>query len=1018
MKNLLQIAKSIFPQRLWLVLGLTISSQIAPAQTFSIDITLADQGQQNTIAFDGLAFLTGNLESDSFFPPGKVADFWGFQYLRDNDPSEMGHNTSFLTSASCNMLNVLTASQRQQLVALANLQTDQINTYGYKRFVLMKAFRRLLEGDFPSGTNSLDREAVKAYSAELYRLDGAMSFQRARVMGNLLHSLTTTQKAYLDGMAGKGMLTWPVVEEPTDLRGLGQNVKVAVMTYAGDMFSWYAGSIEADVYFCPERQGTYFGSFYMKDAPAVGNPNYTIGSNITADYGNKFIQALSAAESAMITGLVDTQRAWLYEIVDRRKDISTELRKFASGGSADSAQVINLMDRYGELDGEISYNFATTFASVNGTTSTEEKASLAALRHEVLGDFSPTSAYLYSAPIAMPDIPNTDFLFSATFGITINASAGNVCDGTVVTYTATAINGGATPIFVWKVNEATSGTNSNVFSYTPSNSDVITCELIPNTSITVTDQVISNPITMTVFPKSPVSVSVTAGSNPVCAGTKVTFNATPTNGGTAPQYQWKVNGNDTGPNLPTFVFNPVNNDQVSCIMTSNLACVSGSPATSNALTMSVKNTPAQPGVISGPAALCGGTTGVTYTIVPVTGASGYSWSVPAGSAVSTGQGTTSITVAYGTDSGIVSVAASNTCGTGNSRLLAVTVNPAVPASITSTTPTTFCTGGSVVLTANSGTGYLYQWKLGGTSITGATKSSYTAKAAGSYTVMISKTGYCTGISAPVNVTVIPLPAAIIKNQGTLSICQGGSVVLLANTETQLTYQWKKDGVNIAGANSPGYKATLGGSYTVTETNSSGCASTSTAAKVSVNVPPTVVVSPAGPVNLVSGGSITLIATKVSGYSYQWYKNSQFIPGATANKYTTSGAGVYDVIISSTSTGCSTISNYVTVNTNGSLKSLILNDKPVDPPSITNYPNPFSDFTQLIYCVPELSHISLKIHNLMGKEVETLLNCQQEAGNYTIVFDAKELPAGTYFYTFHVKGLNTNYLKTGKLLIYK
>ena len=49
--------------------------------------TLSDQAQLTTIAFDGLAFLTGTIGSDSFFPPGKVADFWGFQYLRDNDPT-------------------------------------------------------------------------------------------------------------------------------------------------------------------------------------------------------------------------------------------------------------------------------------------------------------------------------------------------------------------------------------------------------------------------------------------------------------------------------------------------------------------------------------------------------------------------------------------------------------------------------------------------------------------------------------------------------------------------------------------------------------------------------------------------------------------------------------------------------------------------------------------------------------------------------------------------------------------
>jgi len=40
------------------------------------------------------------------------------------------------------------------------------------------------------------------------------------------------------------MLNWPNVAEPDELRGLEHDVKVAVMTYAGDMFSWYAGSVE------------------------------------------------------------------------------------------------------------------------------------------------------------------------------------------------------------------------------------------------------------------------------------------------------------------------------------------------------------------------------------------------------------------------------------------------------------------------------------------------------------------------------------------------------------------------------------------------------------------------------------------------------------------------------------------------------------------------------------------------------------------------------------------------------
>jgi hypothetical protein len=379
---------------------------------YNIEQAISDKAQGMTIAFDALAFLTGDLGADSFLPPGKVADFWGFQYLRDNDPSQMGHAGDFLTSAAMNMLNILTPDQRVTLVALAKSQVDSINEYGYMRLVLMDAFRRLLEGDMPAGATGLDEEAVKAYSAKLYQLDGKITFDRAQMMGGVLTSLDTTQHGYLDSMVGKGMLEWPDVEEPSELRGLDRDVKVAVMTYAADMFSWYAGSTEADVYFCPERHGTYFGSFYLKDMPAMSNPDYSIPTDLTGNMGDAMLGTLTPDQAKLITSLVDIQRPFLLGIVDAREQVSVELRKFMEGESADSATVLSLMGKYGELDGAIVYNFATNFARVNQSLTDEQKAKIMALRQQLLGDLiHPSGAYLYSQPIDMPVIPNSDFLF-------------------------------------------------------------------------------------------------------------------------------------------------------------------------------------------------------------------------------------------------------------------------------------------------------------------------------------------------------------------------------------------------------------------------------------------------------------------------------------------------------------------------------------------------------------------------------------------------------------------------------
>jgi hypothetical protein len=269
-----------------------------------------------------------------------------------------------------------------------------------------------MDKDLPAGTTGLDEDAVKAFSAELYKLDGQISFDRAQLMGKLINDLSTEQLAYFDDMVGKGSSDWPTVEEPEDIRGLDRDVKVAVMTYAADLYSWYAGSVAADVYFCPERHGTYFGSFYLKDIKAMSDPSYAIPTNLTGDLGETMLQKLTPDQASLITGLVDVQKPSLQAIVSIREQVSLELRKFKNGGSADEATVLGMMEKYGEFDGEIIYNLAVNFNAVNQSLSDDQRAQLDALRLELLGEQShPTGAFLYSQAVPMPSSQNTDFLF-------------------------------------------------------------------------------------------------------------------------------------------------------------------------------------------------------------------------------------------------------------------------------------------------------------------------------------------------------------------------------------------------------------------------------------------------------------------------------------------------------------------------------------------------------------------------------------------------------------------------------
>jgi hypothetical protein len=379
------------------------------ASRYSIEQAISDRAQLHTIAFDGLAFLTGDFESDTFLPPGKVSDYFGFQYMRDIDAAEGGHNTSFLTRIAENMLAVLDQGQRAQLIALGEKQQADIQRFGEMRLPLIQAFRQNLDGKIPAGSKGLNKEAVGRYSADLYALDGKLAFERAQVMGGLLRSLSAPQKAALAKLKFGDSRTWPEVEEPFDRRSLPHEVDVAVMTYASEMFAWYAGSLEADTYFCPERHGMYFGGFGMKTLPAMGKQNYSISTSMTGDSGAAFLEVLTNVQRKFITDLPDLQRRDLKGIVAIRMAIASELRHFLSDGMADEAKVLSLAKQYGELDGEMSYLYATAFAEVNRTLTAAQKQTLAGMR---MHDPSDTRGpFLYSTPIREPKIEDTGFLF-------------------------------------------------------------------------------------------------------------------------------------------------------------------------------------------------------------------------------------------------------------------------------------------------------------------------------------------------------------------------------------------------------------------------------------------------------------------------------------------------------------------------------------------------------------------------------------------------------------------------------
>jgi hypothetical protein len=81
----------------------------------------------------------------------------------------------------------------------------------------------------------------------------------------------------------------------------------------------------------------------------------------------------------------------------------------------------------------------------------------------------------------------------------------------------------------------------------------------------------------------------------------------------------------------------------------------------------------------------------------------------------------------------------------------------------------------------------------------------------------------------------------------------------------------------------------------------------------------------------------------------------------------------------------------------------------------NYPNPFNPVTNILFNIAEPGKVSLKIYNVLGNEVATLLNNELNAGNHNVIFNAVDLSSGVYYYRVDVEG---KFVETRQMILLK
>ena len=435
----------------------------------------------------------------------------------------------------------------------------------------------------------------------------------------------------------------------------------------------------------------------------------------------------------------------------------------------------------------------------------------------------------------------------------------SVCPGGNYNYSASSSNAASYIWSVpagWTINGSATGSTINV---TAGASGGNVC--VQGTNLCGTSGQTCLAVSMASSSSAPASISATA--NPICPSNPTTLSVNGGSLGLGANWTWYAGSCNsavigTGTSI-TVSPATATTYYVNAVGTCNTtACAS--------LLINVNGTQPTPGTPSGTASVCSGSTQV-YSTTGSAGATSYNWTVPAGTTINSGQGTTSINVAIGSTAGNICVTATGACGTSAAACTPITITstPTTPGSITGVTPV--CLGNDNYSISAVGGATSYAWNVsGGGSVTGGqgtTAATVNWTTAGSYIVSVTASNVCgASTAATFPITINPNPTITITPSTTV-ICTGSTVATLT-AAGGVTYAWTPDPTLSATTGSvvtaSPTNTTTPTVYNVTGTDGNGCTNTANVS-ISANATPTVSVTGGGAnfQNICSGGSVSTIS---------------------------------------------------------------------------------------------------------------------------------------------------------------
>lgn len=630
-----------------------------------------------------------------------------------------------------------------------------------------------------------------------------------------------------------------------------------------------------------------------------------------------------------------------------------------------------------------------TWTLPSGWTGTSTTNSITATSSATSGNITVTannacgSSVAATLPISVNSIP------VAPSSVSGNTS---VCQGSANTYSVSSDP--AVTSYTWTLPGGWSGSSTTNSITTTAGSTGGNIEVSASNSCGTSP---STSVVVSVSTAAPSGLGSISGSTSICSSTPTTYSVAAVPGATS--YTWSLPAGWTGTsNTNSITVTDNGTGGVISVFAQN-ACGNSSSST---LTVAVSTAiPSNPGSITGNTGVCLGSSN-NYSVSAVSGATSYSWTLPAGWSGSSN--TNTIAALAGSATGNIIVTANNSCGSSSPStlsIIAVLTTPVNPGPITGST--SICEGSTNTYAITpAGDASSYTWTLPpawlGTSTSGSISTTSTTNGG---TLSVTATNFC-GTSTPANLTinVVAAPATPGSISGPASICEGSSNnYSIASIANATSYTWTLP-VGWSGFSTNttinGQSGTTGGTISVVAENACGNSSPQTLT-VSVNPLPVVSFSESTDTLCEYASSLTLTGGSPSGGIYSG-------SGVTAGTFNPSQSGLGDITITYTYTDANSCSNTATdiivVDACAGLENI--NTETV----LIVYPSPTAGNITVLCSALENSQGKITIYNTLGETILTV-----NSGSVFNSFDFGNYSNGIYLIEIRTKDI----LRTTKVI---